>query len=506
MSEEAKDIKTRDARNQVSSYRSIFKATSLFGGVQVYNILIGIIKSKIIAVLLGTTGMGVLGLYQSTISFIQGLTSMGLGQSAVRDVSEANATGNTERISRTVAVLRKLVWLTGLIGMGICLLLSPVLSKFTFGNYDYTIPFILLSAILLLDQVRIGQGVLLQGLRRLKDLAKASTIGATLSLVISVPFYYLLKVDGIAPTLLLTSVSYLLVNWCFAKKTNIPKKHVSLKTSLQDGRLMMKMGTVMTINSIIVLGVAYLLRWFIRVQGGIEEVGLFTAGFTIVNTYAGMVFNAMATDYYPRLAAVNHDNDKGNLIINQQIEIATLVIAPLMVLCIVFMPLVIKILYSDQFLQANVFIIWASAGIIFKAISWALSYNFIAKGKAHQFIINEVSAKLYSLPLQFGCYYFMGLKGLGIAFLLSYFLYSIQLYIVSRYQHNYSFSASFGEVFFIQIVLLAGTLILALTLKQWQIYTFGSLVAAFSIFFALRGLNARMNLKSALLNSNFKKR
>lgn len=494
------------ADNQQSSYRSIFKATSLFGGVQVYNIIIGIIKSKIIAVLLGTVGMGIMGLFQSTISFIQGLTSLGLGQSAVRDVSEANATGNSERINHIVAVLNKLVWITGLIGMGVCLVLSPFLSKFTFGNYDYTIPFILLSSILLIDQIRIGQGVLLQGLRRLKDLAKASTIGATLGLVISIPFYYLLKVDGIAPTLVLTSISYLVVNWLFVKRINIPKEKVSLKSSLQDGRLMMKMGIAMTINSIIVLGVAYLLRWFIRLQGGLEEVGLFTAGFTIVNTYAGMVFNAMATDYYPRLAAVNNDNEKGNLIINQQIEIATLVIAPLMVLCIVFMPFVIKILYSDQFLRANVFIIWASAGIIFKAISWALSYNFIAKGKARQFIINEVGAKLYSLPLQFGGYYLMGLKGLGIAFLLSYLLYSIQLYIVSRNQHNYSFSASFGEVFIIHIVLLAGALILALTLKQWQIYTFGSLVAAFSIFFALRGLNARINLKSALLNSNLKKR
>lgn len=487
-------------QKDTSSYRSIFKATSLFGGVQVYNIIIGIIKSKIIAVLLGTAGMGIMGLYQSTIGFIQGLTSMGLGQSAVRDVSEANATGNTERIKHIVAVLKKLVWLTGILGMGICLVFSPFLSRFTFGNYDYTIPFILLSSTLLIDQIRIGQGVLLQGLRRLKDLAKASTIGATLGLIISIPFYYLFKVNGIAPTLVLTSIAYLIVNWFFVKKIKIQRKQVSIRTSLQDGRLMMKMGIAMTVNNIIVLGMAYLLRWFIRFQGGIEEVGLFTAGFTIVNTYAGMVFNAMATDYYPRLAAVNQDNNKGNLLINQQIEIATLIVAPLMVLCIVFMPLVIKILYSDQFLQANTFIIWASAGIVFKTISWALSYNFIAKGKARQFIINEIVAQLYSLPLQFGGYYLMGLKGLGIAFLVSYFLYSIQMYIVSNRQHEYQFSGSFVKEFLIQLLLLICVLTLALTLSQWRIYTYGSLFAFVSILLALRGLNARLNLKRVFEN------
>lgn len=74
--------------NNQSSYRSIFKATSLFGGVQVYQILIQIIKSKFIAILLGPAGIGIIGLYQSGLQFVQQLTNMGLAQSAVRDVSE----------------------------------------------------------------------------------------------------------------------------------------------------------------------------------------------------------------------------------------------------------------------------------------------------------------------------------------------------------------------------------------------------------------------------------
>ena len=160
-----------------SSYRSIFKATSLFGGVQVYQILVSIIKSKIIAVLLGPTGVGIQGLYQSGIQFVQSLTSMGLSSSAVRDVAEANATSDGYRIGRTVSALRKLVWLTGLLGLISVAIFSPVLSNYAFGNRDYTIPFILLSVTLLIDQLSAGQKVVLQGKRRLKDLAKASAIG-----------------------------------------------------------------------------------------------------------------------------------------------------------------------------------------------------------------------------------------------------------------------------------------------------------------------------------------
>ena len=168
-------------KNQ-SSYRSIFKATSLFGGVQVYQILIQIIKSKFVAVLLGPAGVGIMGLYQSGLQLVQQISSMGLANSAVRDVSEANGSNDIQRIAKTVTVVRKLVWITGLLGLIIVACCSPLLSKFSFGNYDYTIPFIILSVTLFLDQLSAGQRVVLQGMRRLKDLAKCTAFGATFGL------------------------------------------------------------------------------------------------------------------------------------------------------------------------------------------------------------------------------------------------------------------------------------------------------------------------------------
>lgn len=78
---------------QKKSYRSIFKATSLFGGVQIYQILVNVIKSKIIAILLGPEGIGLIGLYQSVLELLKSFTSLGITQSGVRDVSEANESG-----------------------------------------------------------------------------------------------------------------------------------------------------------------------------------------------------------------------------------------------------------------------------------------------------------------------------------------------------------------------------------------------------------------------------
>ena len=81
-----------------SSYRQIMKATSIFGGVQVYNILISIVRSKFIAVLLGPAGMGIAGLLTSTTTLIGNITNLGLSTSAVKNVAAANATGNAQRV------------------------------------------------------------------------------------------------------------------------------------------------------------------------------------------------------------------------------------------------------------------------------------------------------------------------------------------------------------------------------------------------------------------------
>lgn len=268
-----------------SSYRSIFKATSLFGGVQIYQILIQIIKSKFVAILLGLAGVGVSGLYTSALQFVQQLTSMGLAASAVRDVSEANGTGDSSKISRTIIVVRRLVWITGILGLLAVALFSSLLSKSSFGNYNYTLPFIFLSVTLLLDQLSAGQKVVLQGTRRLKDLAKCSTYGVTFGLIVSLPLYYLFGIDGIVPTLILTSCCTLLLSWLFLRIINLDTVGVSIKQTFEYGRLMLVMGVSLSLSGILSTGAAYGIRTYIQGVGGVSEVGLYQAGFVIMNTY-----------------------------------------------------------------------------------------------------------------------------------------------------------------------------------------------------------------------------
>ena len=479
-----------------SSYRSIFKATSLFGGVQVYQILIQIIKSKFVAVLLGPAGVGIMGLYQSGLQLIQQLSSMGLAQSAVRDVSEANGSNDMQRIAKTVTVVRKLVWITGLLGLVLVACFSPLLSKASFGNYDYTIPFIILSVTLLLDQLSAGQKVVLQGMRRLKDLAKCSAYGVTFGLITSVPLYYWLGIEGIVPTLILNSICTLLLSWFYSRKIKVEKVEVTPKQTLKQGKLMLVMGVSMSLSGILNTAVAYALRGFIQANGGVEQVGLYQAGFVIMTTYVGMVMNAIATDYYPRLAAINKDNQKCREAVSQQGEIGVMILAPMLTICLIFMPFILKILYSYRFIAANEYISWACLGMMLRMASWVISFLFVAKAESKLFMINELSANIYYLVFSIIGYKTLGLTGLGIAFALEYVVYFVQCYLIARKRYKFSFSNSFIKCYGIQLLLIITCLAIVLLLAGWLKYTIGSVIIAISCYLGLRRLNKKIELLS----------
>lgn len=489
------EIQDKEAQ---SSYRSIFKATSLFGGVQVYTILIQIIKSKVIAVLLGPLGVGIQGLYQSALDLVRQATSLGVSQSAVRDVAEANGSGDFAKISRTVTVLRIIVWFTGLLGLVSVVAFSPILSNASFGNNEYIISFIFLSVILLLDQISSGQKVVLQGMRRLRDLAKATAIGVTASLAFAIPFYYYWGVKGIVPALILTSAVTLIVSWFYSHRIKIDKVSVSLKDVFREGKTMMVMGISMSLSGVMATGGAYLIRSLLRKWGGIDEVGLFQAGFIIINSYVGLVFSAIATDYYPRLASVNKDNSKCRDVVSKQGEISVFLLAPLLSACILLMPTVIKILYTEQFLPADGFIKWACLGMMFRLASWLVSYMFVAKAESKLFIINEFVSTVNYLWLSILGYKLGGITGMGIAFAINYLIYFCQVYIIARRRYGFSFSGQFISSFLIQFLLISLCLACALILPGWLKYLFGSIFMICSLVLGLKGLNDRIGIRSVI--------
>lgn len=485
--------------SQQSSYRQIMAATSLFGGVQVFQIIIQIVRSKFVAVLLGPIGMGIVGLLTSTLSLISSLTNFGLGTSAVKDISEARSTENETRIATVIIVLRRLVWITGTLGTILVLLTSPWLSRLTFGNSEYSLAFVWISISLLFNQLTSGQMVLLQGMRKLQYLAKANLYGSLLGLIITVPLYFKWGIDGIVPGIIVTSVFSLLIALYFSRKIAIKPIKVSRIKTIAVGRNMVTMGFMISLSGFVALGVSYLLQIFISRHGGVADVGLYNAGFTLINTYVGLIFTAMATDYYPRLSAIAYNNVLSREIINQQAEVALLILAPILICFLVFINWAIILLYSTKFIAVNTMIYWAALGMFFKAASWAIAFLFLAKGTSKLFFWNELSGSLYMLTLNIAGYYLYGLTGLGVSFLLGYLLYLIQVFIIAKLKFKFSFNIDYLKVFVIQFALAFSCFLVVKFLDQPYPYIIGTLILTISGGYSLWELEKRIGIKALIV-------
>lgn len=114
------------------TYFHILKYTSLFGGVQGLNILVGLVRNKLVAMILGPDGMGIVSLFNSTIRFISDSTGLGIPTSAVKNLSQS-ISEREANIRDTVQLVRSWSLLAALVGLLACVILSPLLNDWTFS-------------------------------------------------------------------------------------------------------------------------------------------------------------------------------------------------------------------------------------------------------------------------------------------------------------------------------------------------------------------------------------
>lgn len=498
--------KEKADKEDQSSYRQIFKATSLFGGVQVINILIGIVRVKFVAVLLGATGVGIMGLLNAPLQLIISIAGLGIAFSAVRNISEAHGTGDESRIGITILTVKRWTRFTGLMAAVITLTLSPLLSQWSFGNSDYTWAFVWLSITLLLQAISDGQKAILQGMRRLQDLAKAGVIGSAMGLITSIPLYYFYGLKGIVPSLIVTAITVLFLTWYFSHKIKTKKVELSPRETWTKGLGMVKLGISMTLAGFIATLSSYILNAFISNSGGVEQVGLYNAGWGVVGQYTGIVFVAMATDYFPRLSAIQNDNLKVRKLVSQQAETALLIMAPLLALLIVTMPLAIRILYTAAFLPIVMFANLTVLGMQFKAVSWAMGYIFLAKGDGRLFLILEIAAGAIILGLNLLLYHLYGLNGLGISFVFSFLFGGLLSYTVLNKKYQFRFSNKFYGRFLITYALVVLSFITVFIPNTIMSVIAGIVVFIITVIYSYRKMNELMDIKQMIISKLKKKR
>lgn len=488
---ENSDKRTVDEK-RLNSYRNIIKGSSFFGGVQVFNILITLIRGKFVAIILGPEGMGISALFNSASNTIQRFASLGLNQAIVRDVAEDDYDQfHKEKVIRSSL---RLTTLTGLFGFFICASLCIPLSRLTFGDSTYWWQFLILGIGVFFAIMGTGKLSVLQGLHEVKRISKSSIVGSLTGLCVGVPCYYLFGDKGIVPAIVAVFL-FLYIFYTFSLKRSFKFNYSQEKISTfwPIAKKLLLLGVVLMSGDLISTLVSYLINLFVRIFGNLDDVGLYQAANSVTNQFTGVIFAALAMDYFPRLSKIASDNDKMCSAVNRQSEIVAWLITPAISLLILTAPLLIKILLSDNFHSITPLMRWMGLGMMFRAFSFPMAYITFAKGNKKVFFILEgIVANSLTLVLSCCFFHWFGLIGLGYALVADNALCFILYYIVNNRLYGYKLSYSSSINFLFGLILGVGCFIFSFFSSLALSYSLMGVFSAISIVWALLALKSHL--------------
>jgi antigen flippase len=468
------------------TYGQILKSSAIVGGSTVFNVGIGIIRTKIMALLLGPSGFGLAGLYMSIISLTQSLAGMGVNGSGVRQIAEAAGSGEQVRVAKTTIVLRRSSLVLGVLGAALLLLFSRQVSTLTFGNSDHWEAVCLISLAVAFQLISAGQSALIQGMRRIADLAKINVIGALTGLVISIPVVYLLREKGIALSLVLVAAMTIVTSWWYSRKIQI--QHVELTNSeiRQEATGLLKLGFAFMASGLLVPGVAYFVRVMLLHKVGIEATGIYQSAWSLGGLYIGFILQAMGADFYPRLSAAAGDNALCNRLVNEQAFIGLLIAGPGVLATLAFAPLVIALFYSAKFGGAVVVLRWICLGATLQVVTWPMGFIVIAKARQDLFLLSELMWAIAAIALAWSCVTAWGLNGAGIAFFLAYAVHWIITYPIARKLSGFRWSTTNRQTGVVILSLIAVVFCGFYVLPMFWASTVGVLASMMSGVYSIR--------------------
>lgn len=474
-------------------YKHILKYAGIFGSVQGLNILIGIIRNKFVAMILGPDGMGLTSLFTSSLSLISNSTNLGLPISGVRHLSNAYETKNKYEIERLIVLLRSWTLFTALLGMFVCVLVAPFLDKFSFTWGDHTIHFMLLSPIVGLMAITAGETTILKATRNLKPLAILSLFNIILSLSISVPLFYIFKEAAIIPSIFVLALIQMLLTLAYSYR--LYPFHVFMKKEMiHEGSQMLRLGMSFVIAGIMSSGSDFFIRSFLNTEASLTDVGLYNAGYIMMMTCASMVFASLDSDYFPRLAAIASHHFTMSQTINRQIEITFLCLTPILITFVVSLPLLIPLLYSGKFLPVLGMMQVLVFEMYIRSVRLPIEYIPLAKGDSKSFLLLE---SLYYIILSlFVIYGFktFGLLGAGYGIVLAGILDFLLVIGYAHWHYGYHLSQQVLANILCFLPLCFSTYALSWINGSIYYWVFGGIISLTSLTLSFFLLRKKMDL------------
>jgi antigen flippase len=400
------------------SFARILRSSALMGGAQVVVMATAFVRAKVIAMILGASGVGLIGIFNAFSGNVSALAGWGLGTSGVRLVAGADEEAKPAKL----AAVRRMGWILSLLGLTLGLLAFIPVGLATFDSNRYALELAIVALAVPCIIASSAWSALLQASGRISSLAKVQIASACAGLLLGLPAIYFWGTVGIAVSIFLAAAVPAIVLWRAASVESPARGEIVVES--EDLRQLAKVGAALMVVGWLGQLSAYLVRMAIVRQEGLDAAGYYQAAFAISGSLPGFVFSAMGADFFPRVSAAKNEEEARN-ITEKQIQAALLLGVPLIVMIVTLGRSALSMLYADGFDPAFPLLQWMAWGIFLRLITWPIGFWLLARGSSNQLVIIESAAAVIAAALPYLLLPRYGLVSAAFAFFLSNVAYGI---------------------------------------------------------------------------------
>lgn len=486
----------------MSSYKSIAKTTGLVGVSQFVIIIFKLIQGKVIALLLGSFGVGLLGLYTSFLNLGVNLFSLGVNQSGVRQIAKVKVNGDKQKIYKSTYILKVVSLIMGALGSVFVIVFSKQISIYIFDNDKYKLGVIIASFFIFFEIISRGQQAVINGLRHINDLVICRVISSVLGCIVSILYIYFLGVDGIPYSIVSFAFIAFAVSRYYLVKYGLKNVLSNKRQTITELKELLGLGFSFCIVGIITYLFEVLNKLYISDKLGVEYVGLYQASFSIANVYIGMILSSMGVDFMPRLVSYLSDKKKLIKCINEQIELGIVISGFIVLIILIYAPIILNVLYSVEFQASSSILRWQVLGVALRIIAFPFGYLITSMGKGILFSVLQFM--FYGLNYVFLTLFIqlMGGNGLGINYFIAYGIYLVISFLIVKKLILFSFSSFILEVSLLNIVFIGLSLLLIWLTNGYYTYLGGIPIVLLNMYLSYKILKNKMDIDVVMMIKN----
>ena len=403
----------------------------IIGTSQVINILISIVRIKVLAILLGPSGVGLLSVYNSLLEVVEKTAGLGMESSGLREI--ATSRDDEARLSKVRHVLFAAYLIQGKLAMIAVWLLRERITIWLFGEATHTTEVGLIGIAILIGLLSYAQTTLLQGLRKISDLGRVTVFSNFVGTLAGLAALWLQGENSLIWFILVQPLATVLIALHYTRHLPIPAAvRLSLFETWNVWKPMAKLGVAFMLGGLATVATLLIIRTHITQELGLDAAGHFAAAWGITMTYVAFILVAMKGEYYPRLTEVINDKVAAVQLMNDQAQLGLAISGPVFLLLIGLAPWVITFIYSAKFEPAVPLLQWLMVGNVFKFVGSVLGFSIVAAGRAKTFLFVELSFNIVFLVMVFVFMPHVGLEVTAYAFVLGYLLHMCMVYLVAH--------------------------------------------------------------------------